>query len=298
MSATVSIYIIVIVVFNTLAMWWLIRWTSKPRQGEAAKGEATGHTWDDNLQELNNPMPRWWLWMFYITMIFTVLYLLLYPGLGSFSGALGWSQANQYKREVAKADDQYGLIFEQYVNQDIATVAKDPAARKIGQRLFVNYCASCHGSDARGAPGFPNLADNSWLYGGEPETIKTSILNGRAGVMPPFGSVLNEQGVEEVTQYVLTLSGREAEAGKAEAGKAAFEANCAACHMPTGTGNPALGAPNLTDNIWLYGGSPKTIAKTITEGRNGQMPAHGDFLGEDKVHLLAAYVYSLSKQDQ
>ncbi len=298
MSTTISIYIIVIVVFNTLAMWWLIRWAGKPRQGEVAQGEATDHVWDDDLQELNNPMPRWWLWMFYITIIFTALYLLLYPGLGSFKGALGWSQTNQYDQEIAKADDQFRPIFEQYVNQDIAAVAKNPAARKIGQRLFSNYCASCHGSDARGAPGFPNLADNDWLYGGEPDLIKTSILNGRAGVMPPFGPVLGEQGVVEVAQYVLTLSGREADSTKAEAGKAKFETFCAACHLPTGTGNPALGAPNLTDKVWLYGGSPKSIAKTITGGRNGQMPAHKDFLGEDKVHLLAAYVYSLSQQDQ
>ena len=296
MSSFWSWWIIILSVGNILACVWLVRWTAKPAEGETSAGETTGHTWDDgDLAEYNNPLPRWWLGLFYGTIIFSMGYLLAYPGLGSYQGALGWSSVGQYELEVAKADDTYGPLFAQYVKQPLEKLSKDQEAVKIGRGLFLNYCAVCHGSDAGGASGFPNLADNDWLYGGKPEQIKTSIMNGRNGVMPPWGAALGKMGVENVVAYVMTLSGRKADAAKAEAGKPQFDAMCAACHMPDGTGNQALGAPNLTDNIWLYGGSPGAIAKTINDGRKGVMPTHKDFLGEDKVHLLAAYVYSLSK---
>lgn len=294
MSLSVSLYIIALVVGNTLGMWWLIRWTSKPIQSDHSQDNTTGHTWDGDLQEFNNPLPRWWLWMFYFTIIFTGLYLLLFPGLGSFKGALGWSSTGQYEGEMATADERYQPIFAQYATKSVAEVAKDAKAQEMGQRLFVTYCASCHGSDARGALGFPNLADNDWLWGGEADTIKTTILNGRVGAMPAWGPILGEEKVEQVASYVQTLSGREADATKAAAGQAVFATNCAACHGIEGKGNPLMGAPNLTDNVWLYGNSPKTLVETITKGRQGKMPAHKDFLGEEKVHLLAAYVYSLS----
>jgi len=295
MSSGMHWWIVLLTVGNTLGMWWLIWWASKPRAGEAATGDVTGHTWDDNLQEYNNPMPRWWLWLFYGTIVFTAVYLAVYPGLGSFRGMFGWSQEGQYEKEVDRAEDTYGPIFANYAKQDIEALAKDPEALQVGQRLYVTYCAQCHGSDAGGARGFPNLTDTAWNWGGTPDAIKTSILQGRMGVMPPFGPALGEEGVDNVTNYVLSLSGRESDATKAAAGKALFDTQCVACHLPTGTGNPALGAPNLTDEVWLYGGSPKTIAKTLNEGRNGQMPAHKEFLGEDKSHVLAAYVYSLSQ---
>ena len=256
--------------------------------------ETMGHKWDGDLEELNNPLPRWWLNMFYITMAWGIVYLLLYPGVGTHSMLLGWTQVEQYNREMAAADERYGPIFEQFVNQDVAVVARDPEALKIGRRLFLNYCATCHGSDAGGNPGFPNLHDGHWIYGGSPETIKTSILKGRSGVMPPWQEAVGDEGVQNLTQYVLTLSGREADEAAASAGKVLFGNLCVACHGADGTGNPELGAPNLTSNVWLYGGSPKAIAATISGGRTGVMPAHEEFLGEAKSHLLSAYVWSLS----
>lgn len=294
MSLSVSLYIIALVVGNTLAMWWLIRWTSKPIKSDHSQDNTTGHTWDDDLQEFNNPLPRWWLWMFYFTIAFTGLYLALFPGLGTFNGLLGWSSTGQYDGEMAAADERYQPIFAEYMAKDVIAVAADPKAREMGQRLFVTYCASCHGSDARGALGFPNLADNDWLWGAEPDAIKTSILNGRQGAMPAWGPILGDEKVDQVAQYVLTLAGREADAAKAQAGQAVFTTNCAACHGLEGKGNALMGAPNLTDNVWLYGGSAKSVVQTIATGRMGKMPAHKDFLGEEKVHLLAAYVYSLS----
>ncbi|TCK19570.1 cytochrome c oxidase cbb3-type subunit 3 [Thiogranum longum] len=287
-------WIIVLTLGNIFACWWLIRWTAKRRAGEAAEGDTTGHTWDETLAEYNNPMPRWWLWMFYITMIFGLGYLVLYPGLGSFRGVLNWTHQNAYAKEMEAADAKFGPLFAQYATKPVEQLVLDPRALRIGERLFVNYCASCHGSDAGGAPGFPNLRDTDWLYGGNPETITTTILDGRSGVMPAWKAVLGDQGIKEVTAYVVSLSGRDADTSLVTAGKQHFATYCAACHGADGKGNPALGAPNLTDKTWLYGASAGVIAKTIANGRNGHMPAHRNFLGEDKVHLLATYVYSLS----
>ncbi len=296
MSSFWSNYIIILTVLNIVGCLWLIKWASKKRKGEASEGEVTGHVWDGNLEELNNPMPRWWLWLFYITIIFSAFYLWLYPGLGNVEGAFKWTQVGQYEDEVAQADKQYGPLFAKYAATPITELAKDKKAKAIGQRLFLTYCSTCHGSDAKGAPGFPNLADKDWLYGGSPESIKESILNGRSGVMPAMGAALGgDKGIDEVVSYVQSLSGRKTDAAETKAGKAKFEMMCAACHQKSGEGNTTLGAANLTDTIWLYGGSAGAIKKVITEGRNGQMPAHKNFLGEDKSHLLAAYVYSLSQ---
>lgn len=294
MSAFFHWWVIVITVINLLGCWWLIRFSARSGPAAAGTEDTTGHVWD-GLREYNNPLPRWWLWMFYLTLIFAVIYFILYPGLGNFQGVLGWSQTQQYEEEMAQAEATYGPIFAQYANQEIAAVAADPEARQMGQNLFLTYCSQCHGSDARGAPGFPNLADDEWLWGGEAQAIKTSILHGRSGVMPPFGAALGEQGVKEVAAYVVSLSGREADPQLVAAGKQHFMM-CAACHGADGRGNTAMGAPDLTNNVWLYGGSLGVIEKTIREGRNGQMPAHEEFLGEEKVHILAAYVYSLSRQ--
>lgn len=292
-----NIWIIVLTVGNILACWWLIRWTSKQHEGEAAAGDTTGHSWDEGtLAEYNNPLPRWWLWLFYITMIFAAIYLFLYPGLGTYRGYLNWTDQSQYAEEMETADAKYGPLFAKYAGVPIAELAGDENARKVGQRLFINYCASCHGSDAGGGTGYPNLSDGDWLYGGDPETIKLSILDGRTGAMPAWGAVLNDQGVDEVAAYVMSLSGRDADATKVAAGQKHFNTYCVACHGADGTGNTAMGAPNLTDKIWLYGGSPGVIRQTISGGRNGKMPAHRDFLGEDKAHLLATYIYSLSNQ--
>ena len=290
-----SWWVIALTLANIVGCWWLISWTSKKREGESATGDTTGHTWDESLQEYNNPLPRWWLWLFHITLVFGLGYLVLYPGLGKYPGVLNWTDTSQYDREMEAADAKYGPIFAQFASRSIEDLAQDSDAVKVGQRLYVNYCATCHGSDAGGARGFPNLTDGDWLWGGTPDAIKTSILNGRQAAMPAWEAALGEQGVDEVTNYVLSLSGRPHDSAKAQAGKARFDTMCAACHMPEGTGNQALGAPNLTDDVWLYGGSPGAVKQTIAAGRNGQMPAHGEFLGEDKVHVLAAYVYSLSQ---
>ena len=292
MSTFWSWYVAVLTVANIVGCYWLIKWATKTRTGEAAEGDVTGHTWDEDLQEYNNPLPRWWLWLFYLTMVFGLLYIALYPGLGAYQGSIGWTQVSQYEAEMKKADETYGPLFAGFAKQDIPTLANDAQAKQIGQRLFINYCSTCHGSDAGGAPGFPNLTDNDWLYGSTPEDIKNTILNGRSGVMPAMATALGEEGIKEVTAYVMSLSGRDTDSTLASNGKTKFEAMCAACHQPSGEGNTLIGAPNLTDNIWLYGGSAGVIAKTIREGRNGIMPSHRNFLGEDKAHVIAAYIYS------
>ena len=286
-------YITVPTLLGIIGCFMLVFWmsTKKPPDEEI---KTVGHVWDEDLEELDNPLPNWWRGMFYITLVFGLGYLVLYPGLGSFAGVLGWTQISQYEQETQVAKENYGPLFARLATQEIETIAKDPAALIIGQRLFLNYCSTCHGSDAGGGPGFPSLADNDWLYGGTPEMIKTSIMHGRKGVMPPMGAALEgDAGVEQVTAYVLSLSGRQTKPELVAAGKQKF-ALCAGCHQADGTGNQALGAPNLTDNVWLYGGSPGMIKKTIREGRNGVMPAHAEFLGEDKSHIIAAYIYSLS----
>lgn len=296
MSDFWSGYIAIITIANILACLWLIKWASKKRNDEAAQGDVTGHKWDDDLEEYNNPLPRWWLWLFYLTILFGFIYLALYPGLGNFKGKLGWSQTGQYEDEIKYANKTYDPIFAQYAKQDIATLAKDLNATKIGQRLFLNHCATCHASDAGGARGFPNLTDNDWIWGGDANSIKTTILDGRVGAMPPWEAVIGKQGVKDVTQYVISLSGRQHDAAMAAAGKTQYQTMCVACHGANGKGNTAIGAPNLTDNVWLYGASTGSIEQSIAKGRTGVMPANRDFLGEDKAHLLTAYIYSLSNK--
>ena len=288
-----SWYIIIPTVLAIVACFGLIRWLSGSISAEE-QGKEMDHRWDEDLVELNNPLPRWWLSLFYITLFFAIGYLVLYPGLGTFSGLLGWTSKGQYEREMDLADGKYGPLFEKYRDMDIVAVAADDKARRMGERLYINYCATCHGSDARGARGFPNLRDNDWLYGGEPAAIEQTILNGRNGVMPGWEAALGgSEGVADMTEYVFSLSGRKADTAAAERGKEKYALLCTSCHGADGTGNHALGAPNLTDNIWLYGGSRARVMESIAAGRNGQMPPHREFLGEDKSHLLAAYVYSL-----
>lgn len=298
MSTFWSGWIIFISVANILACYWLIKWTMKSRPNEAAEGDVTGHSWD-GLQEYNNPLPRWWLWLFYATIIFAFLYLALYPGLGSFKGFLNWTKENQWEKEMDKASAEYGPVFAKFADQDIPTLAKNSEALDIGRRLFLNNCAQCHGSGADGNPGYPALNDKDWLWGGTPEKIEETITNGRNGMMPAFApAVGGEAGATAVAHYVATLSGREkgVDPALAEEGKAKFNAVCVGCHMPTGTGNQMLGAPNLTDKVWLYGSSIDAIKQTVMEGRHGVMPSFKDFLGKDKIHLVAAYIYSLSQE--
>lgn len=286
-------YIAIVSLAGILGCGVLLKMQSTKRLAKGEKAELHGHVWDEDLTEYNNPLPRWWMWLFYITIVFSLVYLAFYPGLGNFAGRLGWTSVNEYEEEIKQANANYGPLFDKYLKVDIATLAKDPQANAMGQRLFLNYCAQCHGSDAGGAKGFPNLRDRDWLYGGDPVAIETTILNGRNGVMPALGAAIGgEKGVLELTQYVRSLAGLKHDAQMAEAGKGKF-AVCGGCHGADGKGMIALGAPNLTDAVWLYGNAEETIAETIRNGRNNMMPAQKEWLGEAKVHLLAAYVYSL-----
>jgi cytochrome c oxidase cbb3-type subunit III len=290
-----GIYIAVATLVSIAACAVLLKAMSTRKSREEPVG-TTGHTWDEDLAEWNNPLPRWWAWLFYITIVFGLVYLALYPGLGAYQGYFGWSSTGQYKSERAQAAAVYGPVFDRYMKKDVALVAADPEARQMGQRLFLNYCAQCHGSDAGGSRGFPNLRDRDWQWGGEPEAIRTSIADGRNGVMPPMGAAVGGgENVRDVTHYVLKLAGRTHDNLRAFRGKAKFDANCAACHGPEGKGNTQLGAPNLTNNIWLHGGSEASIMESITRGRSGVMPAHQDLLDAGKIHLLTAYLYGLSR---
>jgi cytochrome c oxidase cbb3-type subunit 3 len=290
-------YIALITVLSILGCGILLWSQSTHRVKLRADGtpeKTTGHVWDEDLTELNTPMPRWWIVLFYLTIVFGIGYLVLYPGLGSYAGKLGWNSAGEYQAELKQAKADFGPLFAKYAGQPIEAVARDPQAQAIGERLFLTYCAQCHGSDARGSKGFPNLADNDWLHGGAPSTIKQSIMQGRVGAMPPMGAALgSDKDIESVAHYVRNLSGLTADPIKVAFGKPKFAA-CAACHGAEGKGNPMLGAPNLADKVWLYGGSQETVMETIRKGRTNTMPAFGEFLGEEKVHVLAAYVWSLS----
>lgn len=275
----------------------LLKWTSGGGPAEGGKVETMGHVWDEDLAELNNPLPRWWLIMFYITIVFSALYLLLYPGLGSGTGFLTWSSTGQYEEEMAAADRRYGPIFERFAKTPVEALAADPEAVRVGSRLYAAYCTGCHGSDAAGNAGFPDLRDKDWLWGGSGDNIKTAILDGRTGAMPAWeGPLGGQQGVAEVTQYVLGLSGQNHDADAAAAGETRYQAFCVACHGPTGDGNPALGAPRLNDSIWLYGGSAEAISESIAKGRAGEMPGHRELLGEARAHVLAAFIFDLSRE--
>ena len=295
-----SLFVIVLTIVNILACVWLLRWTAKPKSAteKIGGGADTGHVWDKDLREYNNPLPKWWLWLFYITVVFGLVYLVLYPGLGTFKGIKGWTQANQYEAERAAVEAKAAEWFAPFASMTVPQLAGDAKAMSTANNLFQNNCAQCHGSDGGGARGFPNLSDADWQWGGDADTIVQTITAGRMAAMPPWGEVLGPDGVEEAVAYVQTLSGQPADAAKAAAGKTRFETVCAACHGMDGKGNPLLGAPNLTDQTWLYGSDAATIRETIVKGRNGQMPSFGDKLGEQRVRLLAAYVTRLSGSGQ
>lgn len=294
-----SITIAVVTALSMIACGLLLWSQSKVKvklgkDGKALPAETTGHVWDENLMEENNPLPKWWMWLFYITLIFSAVYLVVYPGMGSYQGSFGWSQESAYLEEMKAGEQQYGPLFNQYLNTEIAAVAKDAQAQEIGQRLFLNTCAQCHGSDGQGGKGYPNLTDSDWLYGGDPATIKTSIREGRHGQMPPMAAAIGgEVEVKNVAHYVMSLSGGAHDPIKATLGKPKFAA-CAACHGADGKGNSLMGAPNLSDKTWLYGGGVENVMEAINKGRTNQMPAHQNLLSEAKIHLLTAYVWSLS----
>jgi cytochrome c oxidase cbb3-type subunit III len=260
-----------------------------------ADDNSTGHVWDEDLREMNNPLPRWWVGLFIITVVFAVVYLALYPGLGSNAGALKWTSQNQYESEMEKARAAMAPVYARFVSMPAEQLAKEPQAMAIGERLFANNCAGCHGSDARGSKGFPNLTDNDWLYGGSLDQIKESITAGRAGNMPPMGAAVGTaEDVKNVAHYVLSLSASPHDSVSAQLGKAKF-ATCAACHGPEGKGNHALGAPNLTDKIWLHGWGEQAIVNIINNGRVNVMPRQDRLLSSEQIHVLGGYVWNLSQ---
>lgn len=295
MSTFWSLWIIVLTVTNLILIYWVLMANRKVAvsDDEDPENKTTGHVYD-GIEEYDNPLPKWWFQMFLGSMIFGVIYLILYPGLGAWKGLLGWTQINQLEREQAKAAEVFSASFGRYTDMPIEEVAREPGAVKIGVRLFGNNCAVCHGADGGGNFGFPDLTDNDWLYGGSPEQILKSLVDGRQGQMPAWDTILGEEKVVAVSEYVLALSDQAHDAAQAAAGKPVFEQNCAACHAVDGTGNQVVGAPNLTDDIWLYSGTAAGIRQSVRSGRFGNMPAQKEMLREDKIYLLAAYVYSLS----
>jgi cytochrome c oxidase cbb3-type subunit III len=287
-----DLYIALLTVLSIAACAVFLKSQSVRKAGPV---ETTGHQWDDDLAEYNNPLPRWWSWLFYLTIIFSVIYLILYPGLGSWKGTLGWSQVAQLHEEQHAAEKQFGPLYRKFAAIEVEALAKNPEALAIGQKLFLNNCAQCHASDGGGSRGFPNLTSGAWQWGGEPATLKATIAEGRNGVMPPFGPALGEQGVKNVAQYVRSLSGLTTDSIRVAFGKDIYQQSCVACHGAAGKGNPALGAPNLTDKNWLHGSAEPVVIETIAKGRSSQMPAHKTLLDEARIHLLTAYVLSLSK---
>lgn len=322
MSNFWSIWISVLTIVVIAGCFILLKLVNNNYTG-VEEGKSMGHSFD-GIEELNNPLPKWWAYMFYLTIVFGVIYLALYPGLGNYKGLFGWTSSNQsigtekgikadsaaaleaakadnrlsqYDREVAHADEKYGPIFAAYLATPLEELVKDPEALKVGGRLFLQNCSQCHGSDARGSKGFPNLTDSDWLYGGELATIKTTIMNGRNGMMPPKGGLpIEDSEIKGLAEYVVKLSGGVHDEALAAQGQGSFMKGCFACHGMDAKGNKFMGSPNLTDNVWLYGGSRGVIAESITNGRAGVMPAWKDILGEEKVHVVAAYVYSLSNK--
>lgn len=288
-----SIFVAVASVLGMLACLVLLGVAARRRV--MAGDNTTGHVWDGDLTELNNPLPRWWMWLFIITVVFSVVYLVLYPGAGSFAGSLRWTSVGQHQAEQQAARDAMAPVYARYAAATADTLIGDPAAMGIGERLFVNNCAACHGSDGRGSKGFPNLTDSDWLHGGDHATIIKTITEGRVGMMPPLAAVVGDaKDLHNVAQYVLSLSGGAHDSIAAAAGKPKF-AVCGGCHGPDGKGNPALGAPNLADKVWLHGWGEEAIVAMVTNGKTNVMPAQAQRLTPEQIHVLGAYVMSLSR---
>ena len=292
MSMGWTVFIALLVVVNVGGCVWLIRWSSRMSVGG---GETTGHTWDGDLVEGNHPLPRWWLGFFWITIVWGVGFMLVYPSFGDFS-VLGWTQIQQYEEEIALAEERYGGLFEKFAATPLNELSGNAAALSAGRNLFVNNCAACHGSDGRGARSYPNLTDSEWNWGGTAEQIRATILGGRTGVMPAFAALPDETR-QALVEYVQQLAGRGGDAALVETGRAAFATNCAACHGINGEGNQLLGALPLANEIWLHGSGRPVIYDVITNGRTNSMPAHEPILGANRVHVLAAYVLSLAQKD-
>ena len=287
-------YFISAIVIGGIVFCLTVLFITSKSHDPAHTGESTGHVYDEDIIEMNNPMPRWWMWMFIITCVFGATYLFLFPGLGKYQGKLGWTALKQYEQEVKETNERIAPLYAKFTSMKVEEIAQDPKAMAIGERLFMNNCSQCHGSDAHGSRGFPNLTDNDWLHGGSHETIKQTITNGRHGVMPPMAAAVgNADDVKNLANYVLSLSNSEHDAERAALGKEKF-AVCAACHGPDGKGNQAIGSANLTDNIWLHGAGEAAIIHRINNGLDNTMPAQGSRLTPEQIHVLAAYVWRFS----
>lgn len=298
-SSTTGLIITIVTLFSVLVcgVFLKVQASKKLKVSLDADTNSTGHVWDEDLKELNNPMPMWWMGLFYITIVFGLGYFYFFPGLGTYEGSNQWSSAAQHQAEKLALEEKAAPLYAKYEQMPIEAIGFDSDGNAMGKRLFLNNCAQCHGSDARGSIGFPNLADKDWLYGGDGETIVATIRDGRHGMMPSMkDAVGSSENVRAVAQYVLSLSGRENDSLKAQFGRQIFKDNCVACHGADGTGNKFMGAPNLADRVWLYGGTEKVIMETILKGREGQMPSHEKLLTPQQVRVLAGYVYSLSNQ--
>ena len=288
------IFIAVITIVSIVGCALLLWLTGKIKIVSQSGDNTSGHVWDEDLREMNNPLPRWWVWLFIITIVFGFIYLAVYPGLVVYSGKFGWTQVNQYEEEVATANEALKPIYAKFVDMPVETLATLPMAKSIGERLYMNNCSQCHASDARGGRGFPNLTDHDWLHGGSAEKIEETITNGRIGMMPPMAAMVgNDEDVKNLANYVLSLSGSTHDAASAEQGKEKYVL-CAACHGPEGQGNQALGAPNLADNIWLHGAGEAAIIERIKLGKVNQMPAQEGKLTPEQIKVLAAYIWGLS----
>lgn len=274
----------------------LLLWITARKKIPARADNTTGHVWDGDLTEMNNPLPLWWVGMFILTIVFSLLYLVAYPGLGSYGGELQWSSKAEYETEVEKAARELQPLYAQFTARKPEELAGDPNAMAIGERLFMNNCAQCHGSDARGSKGFPNLADGDWLHGGGADKIVETIAKGRTGVMPPMGAAVGgSEDVRNVAHYVLSLSNSPHDSIRAQLGKGKFMA-CAACHGADGKGNAALGAPNLTDDVWLHGWGEQAIVNIVNQGKTNEMPSQAAKLTEAQIHVLGSYVWGLSNK--
>jgi cytochrome c oxidase cbb3-type subunit 3 len=299
MSTGWTIFISVLVIGNLIGVMWLLLATSSKKNTESSGPtidgvESTGHVWD-GISELNHPLPKWWFNMFILTTIFAAIYMYLYPALGNVEGSLKWTQLNQLEEQMQANKMDRAAYFSQFDGMDLATMQGNENAMTTGSRLFANYCSACHGSDAKGSRGFPNLTDSDWLYGNTEAAITHSILNGRQGVMPAYEQILQASQIKEVSQYVLSLSGQQTNDALAQSGKATFDMHCAACHGMGGEGNQMLGAPTLADSTWLYGGLVRDIETTVSYGRSGKMPAQSKLLSAEEARVLAAYLLSKNK---
>lgn len=287
-------FITLITILGIVACALLLWLTSKIKVVSKNGDNTSGHVWDEDLREMNNPLPRWWVWLFVLTIIYSIGYLIVYPGLVSYQGKFGWTQVNQYEKEVEKANAALKPIYAKFASMPVESLAALPEAKAIGERLYMNNCSQCHASDARGSRGFPNLTDHEWLHGGSPEKIQETITNGRTGMMPPMGAMVgSEADVRNLANYVLSLSESQHDAAAAALGKEKF-VTCAACHGVEGKGNQALGAPNLTDKVWLHGAGEAAIIQRINEGKVNQMPAQDGKLTPEQIRVLAAYIWGLS----